>query len=124
MGVLGRMSNDPPHAFLVLKRQIQNDLKHILTLEPGYPVYTVALLICIASEALSKLLGRERESSVFENELLARHGAPCAVASILFNAVRHGLAHFFDIKSEVIDGHEIVVVVCCKNFCHLKFITG
>src|SRR5438445_2668788 len=101
MGVLGRMSNDPPHAFLVLKSQIQNDLKHILTLEPGYPVYTVALLICIASEALSKLLGRERESSVFEKELLAKHGAPRGVASILFNAVVHGPAPIFGSQDEV-----------------------
>ena|SRR2546428_12057885 len=124
MGVLGRMSNDPPHAFLVLKSQIQNDLKHILTLEPGYPVYTVALLICIASEALSKLLGRRRDSSVFEKELLAKHGAPRAVASILFNAVRHGLTHFFDTKTLVIDGQEFVVVISWKKLSHLKVITG
>jgi len=85
------------------------------------PEYTVALLIAVASEALSRLRNRRRWT-VFARDLLGNpHGVSEAIGRALFNAVRHGLAHRYDTALIAVGKQKVVVVITWKRpTMHLK----
>src|SRR5207247_9405831 len=87
-----------PRAFTQLRSMVRNDPKQIRKIEKKAPNYAVALLVTIATEALSQLEGRADEA-VFAEDLLGRlHGVPLQVGRVLFDAIRNGLAQFYDTK--------------------------
>ena len=54
---------------------IRNDLKRILSVDRKSPAYAAALLITIASEALSQLEGRH-DHAIFTDILARGYGGP------------------------------------------------
>jgi hypothetical protein len=119
------MESGLPSAFETLKNYLRNDLSLIISLERGSPNYAAALLIAVASEALSRLLGR-KEDSVFVDDLLGKYQVPEVVRRILFDAVRNGLAHLYDTKVILLgqsEEHPTLVVISWKTLPHLGVVT-
>src|SRR3989442_8256559 len=79
-----------PPAFIHFRDLVRIHLKQILTLDQKPPMNAAALLILVACEALSKLLGRDQEHDVFARDLLSKRGVPYHVGVGLFNALRNG----------------------------------
>ena len=82
-------------AFRQLRTYISQDVQQILSLDRGGN-YAAALLVAIASEALSRLQGLEKKS-VFRR-LVMPYGLDEHMADDLFVAVRQELAHMYDTK--------------------------
>ena len=102
---------------------VLNDLKQIRKVPTNAPVYAVALLVAVASEALSRLEGRS-VNAVFVEEMFARaHSVPSVVARVLFDAVRNGLAHVYDTKTIVLGAEEVIVVLSWADRPHLSVAT-
>src|SRR5437016_1036771 len=109
-----------PRAFTQLRSMVRNDLKQIRKIEKKAPNYAVALLVTIATEALSQLEGRADEA-VFAEDLLGRlHGVPLQVGRVLFDAIRNGLAHVYDTKIIVVGADEIIVVLSWQKREHMS----
>jgi hypothetical protein len=111
-----------PQVFVRLRDFVRNDLKQMLKIEDGAPNYAAALLITIASETLSKLLGHVADR-MFAQDLLGKHGVPLVVARGLFDAVRNGIAHVYDTKTILIEGQPIFVVVSWRSLPHARVLT-
>jgi hypothetical protein len=116
---------DLPQAYVELRNRTLIHLKQIRKAQKKHPEYTVALLIAVASEALSRLRNRKR-STVFVRELLGRpHGVSEAIGRALFDAVRHGLAHRYDTGLITVGKQKVVVVITWKRpTVHLKVRSG
>lgn len=118
----GQGGNELPNAFTTLRNYLRNDISNILQLDSASPNYAVGLLICVASEALGKLLGRKGDETVFVRDLLGKHKLPRRIGIDIFNAVRNGLAHFYDTKILVIEGRQVDVVLSWRDRPHLQVI--
>lgn len=79
------------HLRLTLETEIPRQLEHP---EGGH--YVVALLVAIGSEALSRLQGQPAEHLFVK--MTTQHGLTERMASTLFDALRHGIAHLYDTK--------------------------
>ena len=108
-----------PQNFITLRDFVRNDLTQILS-SAKPPNYSAAILVCIASEAIGKLLGRKADESVFIRDLLGQYRIPHVIGRSIFNAVRNGLAHFYETKNIVISGEELEVVISWRQYTHLK----
>lgn len=97
-------------------------MQHLLRIGEGPPAYLAALLLSVASEALSRLAGRRKKDAVFYDVLLDNKKIGKELGEKLFDAVRNGLAHAYDTKTFVIEGQEFVIVVSWKHYPHLKVI--
>ncbi len=96
-------------------------MRHLLKIGEGPPANLAALLLSVASEALSRLVGK-RKDAVFYDALLDNKKIGKELGEKLFDAVRNGLAHAYDTKIFVIEGQEFVIVVSWKHYPHLKVI--
>ena len=115
------MADDLPSVYTELRDRVRIHLKQIRKSQKKHPEYAVALLIAVASQALSKL--RNRKSwSVFAKELLGRpHGVSEVVGRSIFRAVRHDLAHRYDTALIEIGKQKLIIVIAWKlPAMHLK----
>src|SRR5437879_1053857 len=112
-----------PRAFTQLRGMVRNDLKQIRKLDKKSPIYAVGLLVAIATEALSQLEGRGDDAIFAENLLGQRHGVPLPIGRVLFDAVRHGLAHVYDTKTIILGAEEVIVVLSWEKRQHLSVTT-
>src|SRR5262245_4408181 len=103
---------DLPQAYVELRDRVRIHLKQIRKSDKKHPEYAVALLVAVASEALSRLRGRERWY-VFA-KLLARHGVSKMVARDIFRVVRHGLAHRYETACVVMGRQRVVMVIAWR----------
>lgn len=103
-----------PRVYEELRDRVRIHIKQIRKSRKKHPEYTIALLIAVASEALSKLRGEE-EHSVFAKELLSKYGAKEQVGRGLFQAVRHGLAHRYDTTLIAVGQQSVVTVITWKR---------
>jgi len=112
-----------PPVYVELRDRIRVHIKQIRRSQKKHPEYAVALLIAVASEALSRLRGRRR-STVFVKDLLeAPHQISEAMAVALFRAVRHGLAHRYDTALINVGNQKVVVVITWNRpSMHLKIL--
>jgi hypothetical protein len=88
-------------------------------------MHAATLLILVAYETLSKLLGRaEKPHDVFAQNLVDRRQVPYHVGEVLFNALRDGLAHAYRPHRIVVGREEIALVLAWKNAApvHLKMV--
>jgi len=109
-----------PRAFTQLRGMVRNDLKQIRKIDRKSPIYAVALLVAIATEALSQLEGRP-DDAVFAEALLGRpYGVPLQVGRVLFDAIRNGLAHVYDTKTVLVGTNEIIVVLSWRQRDHMS----
>src|SRR5437016_2571671 len=82
--------------------------------------FPAAILIIVGSAALSRLQGAEGEAHVFVG-MMADHGVESLLARKLFDALRHGLAHFWETKLFDVGRQEHVeLVVSWKKKRHLS----
>jgi hypothetical protein len=86
-------SDGLPTAFVHFRDLVRIHVKQILTLDKKPPMHAATLLMLVACEALSTLLGKDDEHDVFARDLLSKRGVPYHVGKILFDALRNGLAH-------------------------------
>ena len=116
---------DLPQVYVELRDRILIHLAQIRKTQKKHPEYAVALMIAVASEALSRLRNRRR-STVFARELLARpHRVNEAVGRALFQAVRHGLAHRYDTALITVGKQKVVVVITWRRpSMHLRVRSG
>jgi hypothetical protein len=103
-----------PPVYVELRDRIRIHLHQIRKIEKKHPEYTVALLIALASEALSRLRSKSG-STVFARDLLGKHGLSEAVGRGLFKAVRHGLAHRYDTGFIAVGKQKVAVVITWKR---------
>ena len=114
-----------PPAFVHFRDLFRIHMKKILTLDRKPPMHAATLLVLVACEALSKLLGRTDECDVFAKDLLGqRHDVPYHVGKTLFNALRNGLAHEYATWRIVVGGERIRPILAWKlgGHTHLKLI--
>jgi len=107
--------NDLPSVYTELRDRVRIHIKQTRKSQKKHPEYAVALLIAVASEALSKLRG-QADYTVFARELLGeKWGVKEQVGRGLFEAVRHGLAHRYDTALIAVGKYEAVVVITWKR---------
>jgi hypothetical protein len=107
--------DDLPSVYTELRDRVRIHIKQIRKSQKKHPEYAVALLIAIASEALSKLRG-QADYTVFAKELLGeKWGVKEQVGRGLFEAVRHGLAHRYNTSLIAVGKHDAVVVITWKR---------
>ena len=112
-----------PPVYVELRDRVRIHIKQIRKSRKKYPEYTIASLIAVASEALSRLQGQKRHA-VFAREVLGRrHGVEERIGRALFEAVRHGLAHRYDTSLIAGGKHDIAVVIAWqKPYLHLQVV--
>ena len=109
------MPDDLPSVYTELRDRVRIHIKQIRKSQKKHPEYAVALLIAVASEALSRLRG-QADYTVFARELLGeKWGVKEQVGRGLFEAVRHGLAHRYDTALIAAGKYEAVVVITWKR---------
>ena len=109
------MPDDLPSVYVELRDRVRIHIKQIRKTQKKHPEYAVALLIAVASEALSKLRG-QADYTVFARELLGeKWGVKEQVGRGLFEAIRHGLAHRYDTARIAVGKYEAVVVITWKR---------
>ena len=113
-----------PPAFAHFKDLFRIHLKQMLTLDRKPPMHAATLLILVAYETLSKLLGRKENHAVFAENLLERRDVPYHVGQVLFHALRNGLAHDYRPHRIVVDQEEILPTLAWKDAApvHLKMV--
>jgi len=79
-------SDGLPTAFVHFRDLVRIHVKQILTLDKKPPMHAATLLMLVACEALSTLLGKDDEHDVFARDLLSKRGVPYHVGKILFDA--------------------------------------
>ena len=89
------MPNTVRETFDQLRQYLKGDINQLLAQAEGGN-YAVALLVAIGSEALSGLQGF-RDDTVFV-DLMTKHGLTPEIASDVFEALRHGIAHVYDTR--------------------------
>jgi len=111
-------------AFNDLRASLENNMNHICRnddineSQAGH--FPAAILIIVGSAALSRLQGAEGEAHVFVG-MMADHGVESLLARKLFDALRHGLAHFWETKLLDVGRQEHVeLVVSWKKKRHLS----
>ena len=83
-------------AFAEFKSLVRIHLKQILTLDRKPPMFTVALLVTVACEQVSRLFPSEgSDDAVFSKALIEPHGISPTIGRALFDVVRNGLAHSY-----------------------------
>lgn len=102
-----------PKVYEELRDRVRIHIKQIRKSPRKHPEYAVALLISVASEALSTLRG-QAPYTVFARELLPQTVSK-DVGRSLFEAVRHGLAHRYDTALIAAGKREVVVVVTWRK---------
>jgi len=105
--------NSLPKVYEELRDRVRIHIKQIRKSQKKHPEYAVALLISVASEALSTLRG-QAPYTVFAKELLPQTVSE-EVGRSLFEAVRHGLAHRYDTALIAAGKRDVVVVVTWKK---------
>lgn len=115
-----------PSAFNELRSLVKIHLRRMMEIPKKQPIHAVALLVVIACEALSKLLGRARSSDVFAKDYLGRHNVPPQVGRDLFDALRNGLAHNYEPCPIFVGRVEVQPMMAWKNAgrVHLRVGTG
>lgn len=115
-----------PPAFAHFKDLLRIHVKQILKLDRKPPMHAATLLILVAYETLSKLLGRPEGHDIFAENLRDRRGLPLHVGRVLFHALRDGLAHDYRAHRIVVGRKEIAPVLAWKNAepVHLKIVGG
>lgn len=107
--------SDLPRVYKELRDRVRIHIKQIRKSRKKHPEYTVALLVAVASEALSTLRGQS-DYVVFAKELLGeKYGVKKEVGRALFQAVRHGLAHRYDTALVSVGEQRVVVVIAWKH---------
>ena len=107
-----------------LRYPIKVALREVAETEKKNVHYVGALLVVIAAEGLSLLLGHNRPDEVFVRELIMPHEAKTGVTELmaqdLWLALRHGLAHTYDTKFIEVDDQLVEVVVSWEEIPHLS----
>jgi len=112
-----------PESFLIFKDLIRIHLTQILKLDSKPPMAAVALLVAVACETLSRLLGYAREDEVFARQLMAHRDVPYPVAQVLFSALRNGYAHQYRANLVDLDGSDILITLTWKEpGLHLRIV--
>lgn len=93
-------------------------LRRILEIKKKHPIHAVALLVTVACETLSKLLG-QRDDEVFVTRYLARRGVDERVGRLIFRARRNGLAHRYAPYPITLRGKKIRLTMTWKDGPHL-----
>jgi hypothetical protein len=96
-------------------------LRRILEIEKKHPIHAVALLVTVACETLSKLLG-EGDDEVFASRFLARREVDKRVGRLIFAALRNGLAHRYAPYPITLDGEKIGLTMTWKGGPHLAIV--
>lgn len=118
------MSAPLPSAFTEFRSLVKIHLRRMLEIPRKQPIHAVALLVVVACEALSKLLGRDRASDVFANDYLARHNVPPQVGRDLFDALRNGLAHIYEPYPIFVNRIEVQPTLAWKDAAHVHLRIG
>jgi hypothetical protein len=105
--------------FNQLRRYVTHDAKQILSLARGGN-YAAALLICIGSEALSRIQGLGN-TAVFRR-LVGPYGLDEPMADDLFDAVRQELAHMYDTKLIKVGARELGIYVGWGGHRHMSIL--
>jgi XRE family transcriptional regulator, master regulator for biofilm formation len=113
-----------PPAYLHFRDLFRVHAKQILKLDRKPPMHAATLLILVAYEVLSKLLGRTDSHVVFAENLVDRRQVPFHIGEVLYHALRNGLAHDYRPQRIVVDGQEILPTLTWKGGAevHLKMI--
>jgi len=115
-------AHEVPKVFTQFRSLFKIHLRRIMEIPKKQPIFAVALLVVIACEALSRLLGRQRDDDVFAKDYLARHGIPIEVGRDLFDALRNGLAHVYEPYPILVRGKLVQPTLAWKGAAslHLK----
>ena len=120
--------NEPivPLAFSKFRSLLEIHLRRMLEIPKKQPIHAVALLVVVACEALSHLLGRDRRDDVFSKDYLGRHNVPQQVGRDLFDALRNGLAHRYEPYPIFVGRVEVQPTMAWKDAArvHLRIGTG
>jgi hypothetical protein len=112
--------------FEALRSSLENNMRHIYRVdqvnESQAGHYPVAIMVLVGSEALSKLQGR-KDHDVFV-EMMAAHDVEAPLARKLFDALRHGIAHWWDTKLLDVGKEKVELFVSWKNQRHLTISQG
>jgi len=113
-----------PPAYVHFKDLFRIHVKQILKLDRKPPMHATTLLILVAYEVLSKLLGKADTHVVFAEDLLRRRQVPYHVGEVLFHALRNGLVHDYRPHRIVVDQQELLPSLVWKGGpeVHLKMI--
>lgn len=101
--------------------ELRQALKHVidpLLAQDDGGHYTVALLVAIGSEALSRLQGRT-EDHIFV-ALMTKRGLTAEMARDVFKALRHGIAHTYDTKFIQAGRLKVELIVSWRLKTHLS----
>lgn len=114
-----------PAAFVQFRELVEIHLRRILEIPRKEPIHAVALLVVVACEALSRMLGRAQED-IFVNEYLHRHEIPLQVGRDLFDVLRNGLAHVYRPYPIFVDRLEVQPTMTWKDGAraHLRVVSG
>jgi hypothetical protein len=113
-----------PTAFVHFRDLVRIHVKQILTLDKKPPMHAATLLMVVACEALSTLLGKDDEHDVFARDLLSKRGVPYHVGKILFDALRNGLAHDYT-PGQIVVGRDVIRPILAwkdARIVHLKLV--
>jgi hypothetical protein len=115
-----------PEAFVRFQSLVQIHLHRILEIPKKQPIHAVALLVVVACEGLSQLLGEKRAEDFFADRYLSRRGVPPNIGRDLFQALRHGLAHIYSPFPIVVGDLEVQPTMSWKDgaSAHLQVFGG
>jgi hypothetical protein len=122
-GELGIVGQEPilrilPAAFGEYRSLFSIHLRRILEIEKKHPIHAVALLVAVACETLSKLLG-QGDDEVFAARFLARRDVDKRVGRLIFQALRNGLAHRYRPYPITLYGEKVGLTMTWKGGQHL-----
>lgn len=104
-------------SFEKVRHYFSYDLKLLTSVDTGGN-YITGLLICCACEILSRLeYGKEDGIRFFAEEMLPVKWRP--VAPNLFDAMRNGIAHFYETKSIHLTGRVVEIYLSWRKEPHL-----
>jgi len=96
-----------PEVFVYFRDLIRIHLKQILKLDRKPPMHAATLIVLVACETLSTRFERPDDCDMFARDLLTERGIPYEVGKVIFNALRHSLAHTYSTGRIVLGRDEI-----------------
>jgi hypothetical protein len=112
--------------FDALRSSLENNMKHVYRLdqvnESQAGHYPVAIMVLVGAEALSHLQGRN-DGAVFV-EMMAVHDVEALLAQKLFDALRNGIAHWWDTKFLDVGSEKVELFISWEKQRHLTMSEG
>jgi hypothetical protein len=111
-----RPLTDAEEAFAEFKSLVRIHLKQMLTLDRKPPIFTVALLVTVACEQVSRLFPSEgTDEAVFSKALIEPHNISSTIGRALFDVIRNGLAHSYLPKMLQIEDEVVGTTLAWKS---------